>query len=71
MLMLQLLVRNQAGELLERISPWSKYVVKPDSETVHTFDSRFWMPPDDEVPIDDIHLPPVAVVTSMTSLSYL
>ncbi|XP_067940624.1 1,4-alpha-glucan-branching enzyme-like [Watersipora subatra] len=34
--------------LVERISPWSKYVRKPSKEGVHTYDSIFWMPPANE-----------------------
>ncbi|KAF6040298.1 GBE1 [Bugula neritina] len=45
----KLLIRTREGQLLDRISPWSKYVKKPNESTNLSYDSVFWMPSTEEM----------------------
>ena len=44
---LQLVVVDSAGQHLERLSPWAKYVVQPGKKPC--YDWHFWDPPANEV----------------------
>lgn len=43
----KIIVRNKSGHLLDRLSPWAKYVVQPKKEANQgtNFKQRIWHPP--------------------------
>uniref|UniRef100_A0A8D8U7W0 1,4-alpha-glucan branching enzyme n=1 Tax=Cacopsylla melanoneura TaxID=428564 RepID=A0A8D8U7W0_9HEMI len=43
----KLVVRNQHGHLLDRLSPWATYVTEPD-QVGHAYEQRVWNPPAQE-----------------------
>lgn len=48
----KIIVRNNNGELLERLSPWASYVVQPPNRSEGTtFKQRIWHPAPDKVQI--------------------
>ncbi|XP_015512828.2 1,4-alpha-glucan-branching enzyme [Neodiprion lecontei] len=46
----KVIVRNNNGELLERLSPWASYVTQPPNRSEGTtFKQRLWHPTDDKI----------------------
>ncbi|XP_046746237.1 1,4-alpha-glucan-branching enzyme isoform X2 [Diprion similis] len=46
----KVIVRNNNGELLERLSPWASYVTQPPNRSEGTtFKQRIWHPTDDKI----------------------
>lgn len=39
----QLVIRTKSGELVDRLSPWAKFVTQPDD--TKAYDQVFWSPP--------------------------
>lgn len=42
---LQVVVENNSGELLDRLSPWATYVVKPPVNEGSAYQQVVWNPP--------------------------
>lgn len=54
----KVIVRTNSGQLVDRLSPWAKYVVQPPKEANQgtNFKQRVWHPPAHEVSSNSFHI---------------